>query len=73
MMCGRSIARLTQEQKDKRDEENQQRYDMVFGQIEAQDRAEWLEEFGESQQFPFKPNGTSIHERAVKRITEQYV
>lgn len=72
-MRGRSIASLTQEQKDRRDEENQERYDMVFGQIEAEDRAEWLREFGDSQRFPFKPNGTSIHERAVKRITEQCV
>lgn len=42
-------------------------YDRLCAELEEADRASYEREFGEEfrAKYPFKPNGNSIHERAI--------
>lgn len=73
MLCGRSIRRLTPEEIDKRREQSQARYEEIYAEIEAAERAEYDEQFGAAFQtaHPFKPDGARVHAKVVARMTQE--
>ena len=75
MICHLPIRRLTAAERADRDEAEGMRYDTLYAQIEAEERAEYEEEFGEAYRAknPYKPDGARIHEKVVARArAEQY-
>lgn len=63
---GRSIRRLTPDESDRNDEQEQAVYDRMYAEIEAHAREEHDREFGPG--VPFKPNSTAIHNQVTLRI-----
>jgi len=43
-------------------------YAELFLAERARQRAEWEEEFGDDQRFPFKPNGLAMHNRVMAQM-----
>lgn len=74
-MAGLPIRRLTTEERELREEAEAERYAAVYAEIEAQERAEYDQEFSANYRLkrPFEPNGRRVHEKTMIRLrAEQY-
>ena len=60
----------TQEARDRRKELEQEWYERVSLEIEAEMRKEHEDEFGDSPRFRFVPSTQRIHAAVVKRMAE---
>lgn len=72
-MCGRSIRRLTGDERAARDEAAGMHYDTLFAEIEAQEREEYDREFGPEflAAHPFKPDGARVHRKVLARLEQE--
>lgn len=69
-MCGRSIRRLTADERAARDELERERYAALYAEIEAAERAEFEQQFSLEFQLhhPFRPDGMRIHWKVLDRM-----
>lgn len=72
-MCGRSIRRLTGDERAARDEAESEHYQALYAEIEDQEREEYDREFGptDNPAHQFKPNGARVHEKVLARIGQE--
>lgn len=73
MTGSRSFIPLTQEQRDRKQDDNQRKYDEMYAQVEQEARAEYEAEFSDRFKLyhPFKPDGAAIHETTLQKLREQ--
>lgn len=71
-LISRTYCRLSQEQRDRREDMNQELYERVFAEIEDEERAQYEVSFGSfyKERFPYKQDGAAIHAKVVKRLQE---
>lgn len=62
----RNIRRLTPDERDRNEEQEQAVYDSMYAELEEQAREEHDREFGPA--IPYKPNSGAIHEQVTLRI-----
>lgn len=72
-MCGPNIRRLTAAERAARDEAEGMHYDSLFAEVEAAERAEYEEQFGEQYRLkhPFQRDGARIHAKVLARIRQE--
>lgn len=58
--------RLTADERDRNDEQEQALYDEMYAELEAQAREEHDRHFGPG--VPYTPNSTAIHDQVTRRI-----
>jgi acetyl-CoA acetyltransferase len=72
-MCGRSIRRLTADERAARDDLERERYAALYVEIEASARAEYEAQFSPAFQLrhPFKADGARIHAQVLERMESE--
>lgn len=71
-LISRTYCRLSQEQRDKRQEQHVELYERVFAEIEDEERRQYEDDFGPTYRakHEYKPDGARIHAKVVKRLRE---
>lgn len=65
--------RIPLAERDRRDELHRERYNSVFAEIEAQERANYDEEFGVEYRklHPYQPDGRRINELTLEQLKRE--
>lgn len=71
-LISRTYCRLSQEQRDRREDMNQELYERVFAEVEDEERRQYEDDFGPNfrAKWPYKPDGARIHAKVVKRLKD---
>lgn len=71
-LISRTYCRLSQEQRDRREERNQELYERVFAEIEDEERQQYEDDFGPTYRakWPYKPDGARTHTKVLKRMKD---
>lgn len=71
-LISRTYCRLSQEQRDRREERSQELYERVFAEVEDEERRQYEDDFGPTYRakWPYKQDGVCIHAKVVKRMKE---
>lgn len=71
-LISRTYCRLSQEQRDRREDMNQEIYERMFAEIEDEERRQYEDDFGPTYRakHEYKPDGARIHAKALKRMRE---
>lgn len=67
-----TYCRLSQEQRDRREERNQELYERVFSEIEDEERRQYEYDFGPTYRakHPYMADGARIHAKVLKRMKD---
>lgn len=71
-LISRTYCRLSQEQRDRREDMNQELYERVFAEVEDEDRRQYEDDFGPTYRakHEYNPDGARIHAKVVKRMKD---
>lgn len=71
-LISRTYCRLSQEQRDKRQEQHVELYERVFAEVEDEERAKYEDDFGPTYRakHPYTADGARSHAKVVKRLKD---
>lgn len=71
-LISRTYCRLSQEQRDRREERNQELYERVFAEIEDEERRQYEDDFGPTYRakHPYMADSARIHTKVAKRLKD---